>query len=117
MTIGSPSGSRIIARAWNPPLSETPPMRRQRSFRPTLTILENRWVPAVGAYPDPFRTMIADGYATQAATGTNPVVFLGDSITFNWGTVTRDGPGSSSFRANFAAPGRGQLRDRGRHDR
>ncbi len=80
-------------------------MKRHPSFRPCVTRLESRWLPTASAYPDVFRNAVQQSYVAQADTKTNEVVFLGDSITFNWGTATRPAPGSTVFTANFARLG------------
>ncbi len=80
-------------------------MKRHPSFRPSLTILESRWLPTASVYPDVFRNAVQQAYVAQADTATNPVVFLGDSITYNWGSATRPAPGSAAFTADFAGLG------------
>ena len=80
-------------------------MKRDPAFRPSVTILENRWLPTAAAYPDVIRTVVQQWYVSQADQKSNPVVFLGDSITLFWGTATRPAPGSASFLKDFAPLG------------
>ena len=76
--------------------------RRPPGFRPSLMTLEGRWLPTASPYPDAARNALASSYAVEAATESHPVVFLGDSITYLWGSSTVAAPGSASFRADFA---------------
>src|SRR4051812_11010904 len=99
-------------------------MRRQPSFRPTLSRLEDRLVLSqfgtTGtpvAAPADYVSLggglvvttgwlkLHQGYAATAARGGNPVVFLGDSITYRWGDAGHVGPGASAWQQAFAPLG------------
>jgi beta-glucosidase len=87
-------------------------MRRHPAYQPLLTELEPRIVPTTGAYPDLVRTAIHDAYVAQAQQAPTPVVFLGDSITYlwgtssyNWGPASRLGTGVAAWNADIAALG------------
>jgi lysophospholipase L1-like esterase len=76
-------------------------MRRKPDFRPSVTALESRWLPAVSVYPDAMRNALQASYVGQAKTGGNDLVFLGDSITQYWETAS----GAAIWDADFASLG------------
>jgi N-acetylglucosamine-6-sulfatase len=67
--------------------------------------LESRYLPSVAVYPDAPRNALQSIYVAQANQAKNPVVFLGDSLTLNWGTSRNSAYGSAAFTADFAPLG------------
>lgn len=80
-------------------------MIRSSVFRPSVTILEDRLLPSASIYTIPLLNSEQASYVVQAAQADNPVVFFGDSITYNWGTATRTAPGTAVFSKYFAPLG------------
>lgn len=88
-------------------------------FRPaTWDLLEGRYLPSqLGVIPierfDDYAVLRHAQDLGHARAGDAKVVFLGDSISDNWGDVDRDGPGAGVWReriaplgsANFGVPG------------
>jgi lysophospholipase L1-like esterase len=79
-------------------------MTPSHAFRPSVMLLETRALPSA-IYATGLQNNEQDAYVAQAAQAENPVVFLGDSITYNWGTATRPAPGTSVFSEDFAPLG------------
>jgi len=79
-------------------------MRRHFRRTPTVTRLEGRLLPTA-AYPDTPRTAIHDSYVAQAEQSPTNVVFLGDSITYLWGTAQRPSLDKASWQADFGPLG------------
>ncbi len=80
-------------------------MRRDHRSRPDVSRLEGRLLPTAGAYPDAARSALHQSYVAQAEATPAPVAFLGDSITYLWGTQGRVGLGSAAWQADFGPAG------------
>jgi lysophospholipase L1-like esterase len=81
-------------------------MTRSHAFRPSVLTLEDRSLPTSSIYSIPALNQLQDKFVAQAEKANNPVVFFGDSITFNWGaTFNTTAPGYSLFQKDFAPLG------------
>ncbi len=80
-------------------------MTSSPAFRPSVLTLEGRSLPSASIYTIPLLNQEQASYVAQAQQAVNPIVFFGDSITYNWGTGDRTAPGTSVFAKDFAALG------------